>query len=120
MMFVEMPVETLAEWVWHPLFALAAFLALSLALYHWAGKIAARGSGAGAKRLPYACGQDLTPAGERLSYKRFFRLALMFVVVHMAALVAMLLPLVAQAPGLAVAYLLGTGVCVDILTRGGE
>jgi NADH:ubiquinone oxidoreductase subunit 3 (subunit A) len=110
----------LAAGVRQPLVALIIFIALTLALYRWAGRIAARGAGTGAKRLPYACGQDLTPSGERLSYKRFFRLALMFIVVHMAALVAMLLPLVTQAPGLAIAYLLGTGVCVDILTRGGD
>ena len=109
-----------SDWLRNPLIALALYSALGLVLYRLAGKVGARGSSAGARRRPYACGQDLAPSGVRLSYKQFFRLALMFIVVHIAALVAMLMLRVGREPSLAAVYLLGTGVCVDILTRGGD
>jgi NADH:ubiquinone oxidoreductase subunit 3 (subunit A) len=109
-----------AEAVRHPLLALGLFMALAMLLYHWSGRVAPQGGSSSARRSPYACGQDLLPSGERLSYKVFFRLALMFIVVHIAALISMLLPLLGREPAVATLYLLGTGVCVDILTRGGD
>jgi len=109
-----------AEILRNPLVALATMVLLSLALYRLAGRMRPKSQRRDAGNLPYACGQDLAPSGERLSYKRFFRLALMFMLVHMASLVAMILSLTGREPLLAVIYLLGTGVCVDILTRGGE
>jgi NADH:ubiquinone oxidoreductase subunit 3 (subunit A) len=102
------------------LFGLLLYLAMTGAVYYRVRVLGSRGPTSAAKRQPYACGQDLTPSGESLSYRRFYRLALLFMVVHMGALVAMLLPQGSVDARLAVAYLLGIGVCVDILTRGGD
>jgi len=98
------------------LVGLLIFVAVGLALYRVGGRLAPGSSDQGAKRQPYACGQDLLPAGEQLSYGRFFRLALLFIVAHIAALIAMLLSLVGTSWMLALIYLAGVGFCVQILT----
>ncbi len=98
------------------LVGLLVFIGVGAVLYRVGGRIAPGASDQGAKRQPYACGQDLIPAGEQLSYGRFFRLALLFIVAHIAALIAMLLSLVGTGWPLALIYLAGVGVCVQILT----
>ena len=94
------------------------FAAFGVALYRIGGRWADRGADSVAKYTPYACGEDLSPEKARLSYRRFFRLALMFVVAHLAALVVTMLPLALNARLLATVYLLGVGICVDVLVRG--
>jgi NADH:ubiquinone oxidoreductase subunit 3 (subunit A) len=95
---------------------LLLFIGLSLLMYLLAGRLAPGGSDQGAKRQPYACGQDLTPAGEHLAYGRFYRLALLFIIAHIAALIAMLLSLAGTGWLMAVIYMAGVGICVQILT----
>ncbi|MHB1318513.1 MAG: hypothetical protein ACYCYF_07850 [Anaerolineae bacterium] len=95
---------------------LVLFLGLGALIYRLAGRLAPGARDHAAKRQPYACGQDLAPAGEQLSYGRFFRLALLFIVAHIAALIAMLLSLAGTGWLLAVIYLAGVGICVQILT----
>jgi NADH:ubiquinone oxidoreductase subunit 3 (subunit A) len=95
---------------------LLLFVGLGLLVYRLGGHLAPGTRDQDAKRQPYACGQDLAPAGEQLSYGRFFRLALLFLVAHIAALIAMLLSLVGTSWLLAVIYLAGVGLCVQILT----
>lgn len=107
----------IADWIASPPVALALFLALGVLGYRWVGRRSPRGSDSPGKRQPYACGEDLSPTEIRLSYRRFFRLALMFVVVHMATLVVAFLPRSLDVRLLATGYLLGIGVCVDILIR---
>lgn len=71
-----------------------------------------------AKYAPYACGEDLPPERLQVSYDQFYRLALAFMVLHMAALVVGMLPArEADARVLAIIYLLGVAVCVDVLVR---
>ncbi|MBM3187279.1 MAG: hypothetical protein FJZ90_00975 [Chloroflexi bacterium] len=106
-------------WLTVPM-AIVAFAAVAVGLYRIGGRAAARGEPLEAKHLPYACGEDLSPEQVQLSYKRFFRLALMFVVVHMAALVVAMLPLALDTRVLATLYLLGVAVCVDVLVQGEE
>ena len=108
-----------ADWLASPL--LVFLLALGLAAWlHWlGGRWSPRGEESPGKRMPYACGEDLGPTEARLSYQRFFRLALLFVIVHMATLVVVVLPHDVDGRVLATIFLLGVAVCVDALTAGG-
>lgn len=108
----------MADLLGNPLLIWLAFLGLAAALYWLGGRLQAKGSEAEGKRLPYACGEDIGSGEARLSYERFFRLALMFVVVHIATLLIALLPSEAAARPIATLYLVGVAVCVDILVRG--
>ena len=101
-----------------PPVAACIFLALAYGIYRLGGALSPPGEEHPGKCEPYACGEDLGQPESRLSYQRFFRLALVFVVVHMAALVVATLPLQFDARLLATVYLAGVGVCVDILVRG--
>jgi len=103
------------EWLTSLPMALVLFLALAFLLFWVAGRWAPRGVDTPGKRQPYACGEDLNPRGSRLSYQGFFRLALVFVIVHISALVLAMLPRVGGARLLATAYLLGAALCVDVL-----
>ena len=100
-----------------PLGGMALFLALAGATYWLGGRMAAPGEDSPGKREPYACGEDLAAGETQLSYSRFFRLALMFVSVHMAVLLLLGMPRVRGGRLLATAYLLGVAVCVDILVK---
>jgi len=109
-----------ANWLYSPPVVLMLFSALVGGFYWLSRRWAARGEDSKGKHMPYACGEDLLPGEVRLSYHSFFRLALMFVVVHMATLVVATLPGAPQARWLASAYLLGIAICVDALARGRE
>lgn len=102
----------------HPLGAMAIFFALSGMLYWFGRRWSAQGMESEGKHTPYACGEDFGPEETQLSYKRFFRLALMFVVVHMATLVVAMLPMALDARLVATLYLLGVALCVDTLVKG--
>jgi NADH:ubiquinone oxidoreductase subunit 3 (subunit A) len=101
-----------------PPIALCAFLALAYGLYRLGGKLAAPGEDHPGKRQPYACGEDLLPSRAQLTYHAFFRLALMFGVLHLATLVLSTLPLEVVSRRMAAAYLMGIGISVFVLTKG--
>ena len=107
-----------ATWLGSPLIAMALYLGIAAGLYWLGGRWGAQGSGAPGKNLPYACGEDFTPGETQLSYRRFYRLALLFVVVHVATLVVAMLPSERSGRLLGTLYLLGVAVCVDVLARG--
>jgi NADH:ubiquinone oxidoreductase subunit 3 (subunit A) len=69
------------------------------------------------KHLPYSGGQMLPPEEVRLSYKRFFRLALLFGVAHVAVLVLATLPQARGAIWLGLFYLIGLSVSAFALGR---
>lgn len=92
------------------------FSALAYGLYRLGGKIAARGEETPGKRQPYACGEDLLPPEAQLSYHAFFKLALMFGILHLATLVIATLPSGGFSRPLATLYLVGVGVSVFALT----
>jgi len=98
--------------------AMTLFLALVYGLYYLGGKLSAPGHDAPGKHQPYACGEDIAPQGARLTYHAFFRLALMFGILHLAALVISTLPGGAVPHRVAIIYLIGIGVSVFVLTRG--
>jgi len=98
--------------------AMAIFVALVFGLYLLGGAMSATGKEHSGKHQPYACGEDLTPIRVQLNYHTFFRLALMFGILHMAAIVISTLPSGGIVPHrVAIAYLLGTGISVFVLNR---
>lgn len=103
-----------------PPVAFLLFLLLAAGLYwlaeRWAPKSEEEDPDS-AKYAPYACGEDLLPERIQVAYDRFYRLALAFVVLHMAALVVGMLPFQADARLLATIYLLAVALCVDVLVR---
>jgi NADH:ubiquinone oxidoreductase subunit 3 (subunit A) len=101
-----------------PPVALCAFLALAYGLYRLGGRLGATGEEHPGKRQPYACGEDLPPPEGRLAYHAFFRLALMFGILHLAALVLSTLPPEVASHRVALAYLVGIGISVFVLTKG--
>jgi NADH:ubiquinone oxidoreductase subunit 3 (subunit A) len=101
-----------------PPIVMCIFLALAYSLYRLGGKIAARGQDHPGKRQPYACGEELPSPRAQLTYHAFFKLALMFGILHLAALVLSTLPLETTSRRLATMYLIGIGISVFVLTNG--
>lgn len=101
-----------------PPVALCVFLALAYGLYRLGGALAASGEEHPGKHQPYACGEDLLPPQAQLAYHAFFRLALMFGVLHLATLVVSTLPPGGASHRLATAYLVGIAISVFVLTKG--
>ncbi len=91
------------------------FLALGCAVYVLAGRFAARGQDDSGKRQPYACGEEIVPPQTQLHYHAFFRLALMFSVLHLSALVVSTLSPGATSHRIAIVYLIGIGISVWLL-----
>ena len=101
-----------------PPFALAVFMGVAYGLYRLGGKLAARGEDNPGKHQPYACGEDLGLTQAQLSYHAFFKLALMFGILHLASLVIATLPASGTSRRLATLYLVGIGISVLVLTDG--
>jgi len=101
-----------------PPFAAGIFLMLAYGLYKLSGAVAAKGDAQPGKYKPYASGEDLAPSDARLSYHAFFRLALLFGVLHVAGLVLSTLPLGTAYNRLALLYLGVVGLSILVLTTG--
>ncbi len=99
-----------------PPVALLVFLALAYGLYRLGGALAAQGEHSVNKHLPYTGGEDPLPAPSILTYHAFFRLALLFGILHVAALVLSTLPRYISSHRLALIYLVGVGISVFVLT----
>ena len=100
-----------------PPVAACIFLALAYGLYRLGGVLAAPGEEHPGKHQPYASGEDLPPPGAQLAYHDFFHLALMFSILHLATLVVTTLPPEGASHRIAVAYLMGIGISVLVLTK---
>ena len=97
-----------------------AFILFSLILvlgYRFVQRYAAKGPDHPDKHLPYSGGQRLPPVEVRLSYERFFRIALLFGVAHVAVLVLATLPQAGGAIWLGLFYLFGLSVSAFALGR---
>jgi NADH:ubiquinone oxidoreductase subunit 3 (subunit A) len=94
------------------------FMLVAYGLYWLGGWIGARGRDDPGKHQPYACGEELPPPRAQLSYHGFFRLALMFGILHLATLVLSTLPFAFAPHRLAALYLASIGISVAALTRG--
>lgn len=99
-----------------PPVALIVFLALAYGLYRLGGALAAQGKHSVNKHLPYTGGEDPLPVPSALTYHAFFRLALLFGILHVAALVLSTLPRFISSHRLALVYLVGVGISVFVLT----
>lgn len=101
-----------------PPIVLAFFLLISYALYWLGGRISARSEESPGKHEPYACGEALTPPKVQLSYHAFFRLALMFGILHVTALVLSTLPMETTPHRIALLYVAAVGISGFVLTGG--
>ena len=101
-----------------PAVAAGVFALLVYGLYRLGGWVGARGRDDPGKHQPYACGEELPPPRAQLSYHAFFRLALMFGILHLATLVLSTLPFAFAPYRLAGLYLAGIGISVLVLTKG--
>jgi NADH:ubiquinone oxidoreductase subunit 3 (subunit A) len=103
-----------------PPVVMLVYIGVGYGLYRLGRAFAAPGEDHPGKEEPYACGEDLRPAPIKLSYHSFFRLALMFSVLHLATLTVSTLP----GPGLfqfaGLIYLVGIAVSVLVLIGEGE
>lgn len=99
-----------------PPVALILFLGLGYGLYRLGGRLAPEGGTHEARRRPYTGGEELPAPTRRLSYHAFFRLALMFGILHVAALVVSTLPASLVTRRTALFYLVGIGISVFVLS----
>ena len=94
------------------------FFGLLLTLFYlWIQRHAAEGPDHPDKHLPYSGGQSLPPTEVRLSYEKFFRIALLFGIVHVAVLVLATLPLARGNAWLGLFYLAGISISALALGR---
>ena len=100
-----------------PPIVLSIFLFISYFLYWLGGRISARSQETPGKHEPYACGEDLAPAKAQLSYREFFRLALMFGILHVTALVLSTLPMETRSTRIPLIYIAAVGISVFVLTE---
>lgn len=78
---------------------------------------AARGPDHPDKHLPYSGGQKIPPVEVRLSYEKFFRLALLFGIAHVAVLVLATLPFEKGSVFLGLFFLIGVSISAFALGR---
>jgi NADH:ubiquinone oxidoreductase subunit 3 (subunit A) len=103
--------------VWlSPPVALAVFLLIAYGLYRLGGWLGATGETHPGKHQPYTGGEAPLPPPKHIGYHAFFKLALLFGILHMAALVLSTLPESVRSHRMAVIYLVGAGVSVFVLT----
>jgi hypothetical protein len=100
-----------------PPIAFLLFLVLLTLAYNFIRRYAAKGQDHPDKHLPYSGGQDIPPVEVRLSYKTFFRLALVFGIVHVAVLVLATLFLEGNDYWLGLVYLAGISISALVLAR---
>ncbi len=96
--------------------AFVIFGILAYGLYRLGGILAARSASSAGKHLPYTGGEEPLPTPSTLTYHAFFRLALLFGILHVATLVLSTLPRYIPSHRLALAYLFGIGISVFVLT----
>lgn len=95
------------------------FLLLGTLGYVLIHRHSAKGKDHPKKYLPYTGGQDFPTKDIQLSYQAFFRLGLLFAVLHVAGLVLSLLPFGREFSQIGVIYLTGIAIStyVLVLTR---
>jgi NADH:ubiquinone oxidoreductase subunit 3 (subunit A) len=91
------------------------FFLIAGGLYVFLSKRAPRGKDHPEKFLPYSGGQDFPPTEGRLSYQAFFRIGLLFAVLHVAALTLSTLPLRGTLLPVGLAYLIGVTISAFVL-----
>jgi len=77
--------------------------------------IAAKGTDNPGKFIHYSCGEDLDTPHLELNYHAFYRLALLFGILHIVALAISTIPAKADIKILSVTYVIGAAVSILIL-----
>ena len=85
-----------------------------------AERIAAKGKDSTGKHMHYSCGEDLDSPSFNLNYHQFFRLALLFGILHIVALVIATIPAGSKIRLLPVIYLMSAGIGMYILLERNE
>jgi NADH:ubiquinone oxidoreductase subunit 3 (subunit A) len=96
------------------------FMVLGALLLLMGRVISAKGEYNRTKHLHYSCGEDLDAPHVQVSYHAFFRLALLFSILHIVALVISTIDRNADNKIHAVLYLIDAGVCIFILLERNE
>ena len=91
------------------------FLLLGIFGYVLINRHAAKGKDQPKKYLPYTGGQDFPTKDVQLSYQAFFRLGLLFAVLHVAVLVLSLLPFGKNFTLIGMIYLTGIAISAYVL-----
>jgi NADH:ubiquinone oxidoreductase subunit 3 (subunit A) len=99
----------------NPVTAMAVFIALALGILYWGRRIGAKEKKEPSKYLPYTGGESLKAPQGSMRYDAFFRLALMFVVLHVAGLVISTMPFSSGFHWVALFFLFGIFVSVMVL-----
>lgn len=99
-----------------PPFVMVVFLAIASFLYWFGGKLAPRGEASENKHLPYTGGELPADMPEMLTYHAYFKLALFFAILHVAALVLSTMPNNVASSRVAMIYLVGVGISVFVMT----
>jgi NADH:ubiquinone oxidoreductase subunit 3 (subunit A) len=116
---VNMNSGALTDKLWlSPPVAFIVFLALAYGLYRVGGEVAARPEGESStdKHLPYTGGEHPLPPPGVLAYHAFFRLSLLFGILHVATLVLSTLPHDIRSRRTALLYIAGIAISVFVLT----
>lgn len=100
-----------------PPVALLLFAGVLTLAYLFIQRHAARGPDHPDKHLPYSGGQKIPPEEVRLSYEKFFRLALLFGIAHVAVLVLATLPFEKSTIFLGLFFLIGISISAFALGR---
>ncbi len=100
-----------------PPIAFTIFFILITLLYGYLQRFAAKGEDHPDKHLPYSGGQRIPPMEVRLSYETFFRLGLLFGIVHVAVLVLATLPMNWGSHRIGLLYLLGISISAAVLAQ---
>lgn len=101
----------------NPPVAFGLFLLIVFLAYRFFRKRAPKGPDDTGKYLPYSSGQNLPAVEVQLSYQEFFRLGLLFGLIHVSALVLSLLPLQVESRRIGIFYLAGISVSAFVLVR---
>ncbi|HKZ99512.1 MAG TPA: hypothetical protein VJ326_07990 [Thermoplasmata archaeon] len=101
------------EWLAAPLLWFGAMALAGWLVYAWSGRVAPRFRPTGGKAKAYTGGEDLPGQAYRPGYA-FFHVALLFTILHVAAIVLATAPRGAI-PWAALAYLLVVGLSVPVL-----
>ena len=101
-----------------PPVAFGLFLLIVFLVYRFFRKRTPKGKDHIGKYLPYSGGQNLPPVEVRLSYQEYFRLGLLFGLIHVSTLVVSLLPLQVESHKIGLFYLAALSVSAFVLVRG--
>ena len=98
-----------------PLIVFILFMGVGFAILHIGSKISHRGHYSKGKHSHYACGEDLASPDLDLNYHAFYRLALLFGICHITALVISTIPIGYTGTIFPFVYLVGALLSLAIL-----